>query len=165
MSYMEDKIPEIVGEFYEELPKFPDGRINYSKADKAATTVVFLIHEDEILLLKRSEEVKHRQNKWGVVAGFLDELKPLIEKSFEEVEEETGVEKDMISSIEIGETYRFNQEETTFISHPMMMDLETKPEIEISWEHTEYKWVKINEAKEYLPGYAKKELKMLLSKD
>ncbi len=162
---MEDKIPKIVEKFYEDLPKFPDGRINYSDADKAATTVVFLRHEDEILLLKRSEEVKHRKNKWGVVAGFLDELKPLIEKSFEEVKEETGVEKDLISSIEIGETYKFDREETTFISHPILMKLETKPEIKISWEHTEYKWVKIGEAEEYLPEYAKKELKTLLSKD
>ena len=162
---MEDKIPKIVEEFYKELPKFPDGRINYSKTDKAATTVVFLRFEDEILLLKRSEEVKHRENKWGIVAGFLDELKPLIKKSYEEVEEETGIKKDMISSIEIGDPYKFDREETIFISHPILMDLKTKPEIEISWEHTDYKWVKIDEATEYLPGYAKKELKILLSKD
>jgi len=162
---MEDETPEIVEEFYEKLPKFPDGRINYSEADKAATTAVFLRYQDEILLLKRSGEVKHRKNKWGVVAGFLDELKPLLEKSFEEVKEETGIEKNMISSIEVGETYTFDQENTTFISHPMLMDLKTKPKIETSWEHTEFKWVKIDEASKYLPEYTNKELEMLISKD
>jgi len=160
---MEDETPEILEKFYEELPKFPDGRINYSEADKAATTVVFLRYQDEVLLLKRSEDVKHRKNQWGVVAGFLDELKPLLEKSFEEVKEETGVEKDLISSIEVGETYICDHGDTSFISHPMLMDLKTKPEIETSWEHTEFKWVKIDEASKYLPRYASKELEMLIS--
>ncbi len=161
---MRDKIPKIVKKSHEKLPHFSDGRVDYSDSEKAATTVIFLKYEDEILLLKRSDKVTHRKNRWGVVAGYLDELKPVVKKALEEVNEETGVEKNQISSIIVGNVYKFKKEETTFISHPILMELENKPSVELSWEHTEYKWVKKEKAQDYLPKYAIEELKMLLSK-
>ncbi len=162
---MKDKIPKIVKKFDKKLPKFPDGRIDYSNSKKAATTVVFPKHENEVLILRRSNNVKHRKNKWGVVAGFLDELKPLVKKSLEELEEETGITDDIISSIIIGDPYKFEKEGTSFISHPILTNLKTKPEVKISWEHEEYKWIKITDADDFLPDFAKIELKMLLEKE
>lgn len=161
---MKDKIPKIVKKSHENLPHFSDGRVDYSESEKAPTTVTFLKYKDEILLLKRSDKVTNRKNKWGVVAGYLDELKTLVKKSLEEVKEETGVTKDKISSIVIGDVYRFQNEETTFVSHPVLMELKTKPEIELSWEHTEYRWVKIDNVDDYLPKYALIELNTLISK-
>ncbi len=161
---MKDKIPKIVKSSHKDLPHFSDGRVDYSESEMAPTTVIFLKYNEEILLLKRSDKVTHRKNSWGVVAGYLDELKTLVKKALEEVSEETGITKDKISSIIIGEVYRFQKEETTFVSHPILMELKTKPRIELSWEHTKYKWVKIGKAGEYLPKYALEELDMLLSK-
>ncbi len=161
---MKDKIPKIVKKSHEKLPHFLDGRVDYSESEKAPTTVTFLKHEEEILLLKRSDKVTNRKNSWGVVAGYLDELKPLVKKALEEVREETGITKDQISSIIIGNVYRFKKKETTFISHPILMKLETKPQVELSWEHTDYEWVKKDKVEDYLPKYALEELDMLLSK-
>ena len=55
MSKPTQNIDLILKEF-DRLPKFPDGRIDYSNSDKAPVLTCFVRFEDEILLLKRSEE-------------------------------------------------------------------------------------------------------------
>lgn len=151
MEIMRDeRVPEIVKKCFEEFPHFSDGRVDYSKAGKAPTIITFLRYSDEVLLLKRSDEVGTYRNKWSVVAGYLDELKPVKEKALEEVEEETGISEDSVSSIEIGECFEFNDGEKIWIPHPVLIELEEKPEVELDWEHTEYKWVKEEEVKDYL---------------
>ncbi len=125
--------------------------------------VVFLRYEDEILLLKRSEKVDTHKNRWGVVTGYLDELKPVIEKAFEEMREETGVTKDQIFSIERGKIYKFDGGDTIYISHPFLMKLKDKVDVDLSWEHNDYKWVNIKNVENYLPKFAFNELKTVLS--
>lgn len=146
----DERIPEIVKECFEEFPHFPDGRIDYSKAGKAPTIITFLKHLDEILLLKRSDEVGTYRNEWSVVAGYLDELKTVGKKALEEVEEETGIGEGSVSSIKIGECFEFYDGERTWIPHPILIELEEKPEVELDWEHTDYKWVEKEKVKDYL---------------
>ncbi len=57
---MKDKIvlEKILQEFSEKLPKFPDGRIDYSGSDKAPVLTCFVKFGDKILLLKRSDKVR-----------------------------------------------------------------------------------------------------------
>ncbi len=159
---MDDEIPEIVKDSSKELPHFQDGRIDYSQADRIPVVVVFLKYEDEILLLKRSEKVNTRKGGWGVVAGYLDELKPITEKALDEVKEETGITGDDILSIQEGEVFDFEHDGSRFFSYPILMELERKPDIQLSWEHTEYKWANIENLKKYLPINAMEEFKAVL---
>ena len=99
MDEKEEKILKIIEEFYKKLPKFKDGRIDYSNSDTAPVVTVFIKYKDKILLLKRSDKVRTYQGKWNTVAGYLDELKSTQEKAIEEIKEELGVEKNDISSI------------------------------------------------------------------
>jgi isopentenyldiphosphate isomerase len=139
-----DEIFKFVEELGEKLPKFPNGRINYSKSDIAAVITVFLMHEDEILIMKRSDKVRTYQGKWNTVAGYLDEIKPLEEKVLEEIEEETGIKQEVIQSIKTGKLYSFNDEklDKTWIIQPVLVVLKEKPEIKLDWEHTDFKWIK-----------------------
>lgn len=116
-------------------------------------------HEDEILILKRSKRVNTRRVGWGVVAGYLDELKPLVEKALEEVKEETGISKGEISNIQRGDVFEFDRKGVRFVSFPLLMELKGKPEVELSLEHTEYKWINLQAAGEYLPLNAIKEFR------
>lgn len=71
----------MMGNFAKILPHFPDGRIDYSHASKAPVVIIFVKHKGKILLLKRSSKVRAYKGKWQVVAGYLDEVKPLREKT------------------------------------------------------------------------------------
>lgn len=162
---MEEEVPEIVKSLSKKLPHFQDGRIDYSNADRAPVVVVFLRYEDEILLLKRSEKVNTRKGGWGVVAGYLDELEPVIQKALKEVREETGITEKEISSIYEGKVYDFEHDGVRFFSHPVLMNLKKKPYVQLSWEHTDYKWTNIENVKEYLPSNAIEELRAVISDD
>ena len=56
--------------------------------------ICFVRYNDEILLLKRSDKVWTYKGKWNVVAGYLDEIKPLREKALEELREKPKIKLD-----------------------------------------------------------------------
>ncbi len=147
---MDKKITEILKELDKTLPKFPDGRIDYSKSSVALVITVFIRYKDKILLLKRSDKVSTYKGKWNTVAGYLDEIKPLEEKILEELKEEIGVEKDIISSIILGDPFEFKDERIgkKWIVTPALVELR-KPEIKLDWEHTEYRWVDPEEIRNF----------------
>jgi len=138
------KIPEIVKYFDKSLPHFADGRINYSKSNKAAVVTVFIKNKDEILLLKRSDEVRTYKNKWNTVAGYLDELKPIDEKALEELKEEIGLNPESITSLKTGKPFKIfdSKIRKTWFVHPILVKVKNKPKIRLDWEHSDYKWVK-----------------------
>jgi len=147
----EEKILKIIEEFSKKLPKFKDGRINFANSDIAPVITVFIKYKDRILLLKRSEKVLTYKGKWNSVTGYLDEIKPIREKVAGEVEEELGIKKNNISSILIGESYEFKDNEInkTWIVFPVLVELENEPEVKLDWEHTEYKWIKPEELENF----------------
>jgi len=78
----EAKIFKLLKEFSKKLPKFEDGRINYSCSDEAPVITIFVRYKDKILLLKRSDKVAAYKGKWNTIAGYLDEIRPNKRKNF-----------------------------------------------------------------------------------
>ena len=159
MSEREQRIFETIEELARELPRFPDGRIDYSNSHVALTLTAFVKYEDKILLLKRSGKVRTYRRKWCAVTGYLDELKPISRKALEEVQEELGIRESSISSISIGKPYEFTDAELniTWVDHPILVELKNKPRVKLDWEHTEYRWIKPEEMKDFdtVPGLDK----------
>ena len=151
MNIQEQKILNIIKEFSEKLPKFSDGRIDYSNSNIAPVVIVFIKYKNLILLLKRSDKVRTYQKKWNTVAGYLDEIKPIQKKALEEIQEETKISKENILSIQIKEPYKFTDSEInkTWIIVPVLAELKNKPEIKLDWEHLEYKWINPKELKNF----------------
>ena len=143
----EKKILKIIEEFDKRLPKFPDGRIDYSKSNKAPVIIIFVKYKDKILLLKRSNKVSNYRGKWNTVAGYLDELKPIHKKVLEELNEELGITKNEILSINIGKFYEFTDIDInkTWLILPILVELKEIPSIKLDWEHIEFKWIKEEE--------------------
>lgn len=150
---MQNKIvlEKVLQEFSEKLPKFSDGRIDYSSSDKASVLTCFVKYKDKILLLKRSDKVSNYQGLWNTVAGYLDEFKPLEEKAREELQEELGITADMIKKIKLGEPYEFEDKKInkTWIIFPVLVELNKEPVIKLDWEHTEYKWIDSADLKKF----------------
>lgn len=145
-------IQKTLAEFSKNLPKFPDGRIDYSNSDKALVLTCFIKYQDEILLLQRSDKVGTYRRMWNSVAGYIDEAVPIEEKVMEELGEELGITKDMLKNLKIGETYQFYDADInkTWITVPCLAELHEKPEIKLDWEHIDYKWI----SPEELPKFA-----------
>lgn len=143
----EEKILKIIKRFAKKLPKFADGRIDYSTSETAPVITVFVKYKNKILLLKRSDKVLTYKGKWNTVAGYLDDMKPIKEKALEELSEEIGVKKDIISNIDIRETFKFKDQDLnkTWIVTPVLVMLSYLPQIKLDREHTEFRWIKPEE--------------------
>ncbi len=142
-------ILSIIKEFSKKLPKFKDGRIDYSKSNEAPVITVFIKVKDKILLLKRSNKVLTYKGKWNTIAGYLDEVKPIEEKIKEELREEINVKE--VLSIKIGNYFEILDKKINkkWIVTPVLVELKDRPEIKLDWEHTEFKWIKPEEMKNY----------------
>jgi len=134
---------KVLREFSEKLPKFPDGRIDYSHSNKAPVLTCFVKYEDKILLLKRSDKVRVYQGLWNSVAGYLDEFRPLEEKALEEIREELGLTADIIKQTKLGQPYELvdDKAKKIWVIFPVLVELNKEPVIKLDWEHTDFKWI------------------------
>lgn len=145
----EQKIMNEISELSKKLPKFPDGRIDYTDSNVCLVMSIFVKYENEIILLKRSDKVGSFKGKWNTVSGYLDEIKPLKEKVLEEIREELGFGDENITSINVGKEYKVTKIKKTWVVHPILLQLNKKPEIKLDWEHTEFKWIRPEQIKDF----------------
>ena len=152
------EVMELIERLGKKLPRFPDGRIDYSKSRIAPVITVFVKYKEKILLIKRSGKVGTYKGKWHTVAGYLDEVKPVREKVLEELREEIGIVSG-IRSIRIEKSFEVKDRVIgkTWIVHPVLVELEGEPKIKLDWEHTEFRWIKPGNLKNFdtIPGIHK----------
>lgn len=155
---------ELLEKFSKKLPKFPDGRIDYRDSKEAAVVSVFVMCGNELLLLKRSDRVGNYKGRWNVVAGYFDELKSPEEKALEELKEETGINSDQILKIKSFPHFKLidNEIDKVFYTFPVLVLLDKKPEIKLDWEHTEFKWVDLNNLNKFETVYGLGEILVLV---
>ena len=145
------ELAETLQRFDRELPKFVDGRIDYTNSNEAPVVIIFLRYKDEILLVKRSGRVANYNGKWNTVAGFLDRVRPLEEDIYEELKEELGLDRDQIGHIHKGKSHVLDDKSIgkKWIVFPVIVDTKELPTIKIDWEHTAFKWIKPKELADY----------------
>ncbi|MDO8556756.1 MAG: NUDIX domain-containing protein [Nanoarchaeota archaeon] len=131
------------------LPKFADGRIDYSTAKTAPILVMFVQVKDKIILLKRNKKVVAYPGKWATIAGFLDELCPIKKKVFEELKEELSIDSKQVKSVIFGSHYYFIDKDIKrrWSVYPVLIKLRKLPRVTIDWEHMEYRWIRPEEIK------------------
>lgn len=129
-------------ERYAGLPRFPDGRIDFSEAGSAPVLSCFVRHGDEFLLLKRSGSVR-LTGLWCPVMGFLDEPVSVRDKVLEELSEEIGVSEEAVDRVAFGEPFRAFDGDAgkTWHIHPVLVDLREKVDVSLDMEHEEARWV------------------------
>lgn len=139
----EQSTREMVKNLAAKLPKFPDGRINYSQSDVAPVVTVFIECDGKILLLRRNEKMRNYPGRWNAVTGYIDEVVPVKQKVLEELREETGITEKEIAAIHYGKPYEMKDEQLrkTWIIHPVLVKMNMRPEIKLDQEHTECLWI------------------------
>ena len=155
----ESEIMGLIQHLGKKLPKFDDGRINYKSSKIAPVINIFVRHKDKILLLKRSNKVTNYSGIWNNVSGYFDEIKSIKDKAMEEVSEEIGIVEKNVSSIKIGEPFGLTDAKIkkVWVICPVLIDLKTKPEVKLNYEHTQYKWINPKDLAKFetVPGLAR----------
>jgi 8-oxo-dGTP pyrophosphatase MutT (NUDIX family) len=138
------------------LPKFPDGRINYTTSDVAPVVNCMVYHNEQVLLLRRSNRVGADQGKWSGVDGYIDTLDPLRSTVLKELKEELRLPEEGVADIQIARPYRSADPKAkkTWIVYPVLVELTKAPNITLDWEHTRYEWVRPDKINRFdlLPG-------------
>ena len=98
---------------------------------------------DEVLLLRRSQQVGTYRGRWAGVSGYVEEADPLTQ-AYREVEEEVGLTREEVSLVGAGEPLEVvdAEAERRWIVHPFLFEVGTDTQVRVDWEHTEARWVR-----------------------
>jgi len=141
-------------------PKFvpKPGQVDYTNIRYAPVIQCVLKHNDNVLLLKRSQDLRIYPGYWSGVAGFLDDAKDVEVKVYEELKEELGLKRKNVISIKHGNLLSHEAKEyvKTFLILPFLIEVDTD-NINLDWETSEYKWLAPEDAKKMnlMPGFDK----------
>jgi 8-oxo-dGTP diphosphatase len=111
---------------------------------------VFLEHNRKILLLRRSHKVRTMQAMWAGISGYVESKYPL-EQTLIEIKEETGLSKEKVKLICIGqplEAIEHGNPDHIWIVHPYLFHSNTNL-VKIDWEHDEFRWINPNQIQNY----------------
>jgi len=129
------------------LPRFADGRVDYSTSSAAPVLDCYVYCADKLLVLKRSNPLGEFENQWHVVSGFLDEERPLRELAIAELFEEIGPQE-----IELMEALPpwCSRDARFWTVYPVAARIAGSSEIRLNEEHSEFAWIPFEDAGLYL---------------
>lgn len=111
----------------------------------------FLIDNDKVLILKRSQLVGTQKGKWSGVSGYLEEAEPL-NQAYKEILEETGLLKSSLTLLNSGDSIDIPDSEKDGIFwrvYPFLFEVIRPMKIVLDWEHDEMEWVIPSDVKNY----------------
>lgn len=120
-----------------------EGRaVNYTNADIAPIVMCTVVCGEEILLVKRGFGLADAEGYWSTINGFIDEQKPVKEIAQQELREELGLKVEA-ENIKVAPSYTLQnpKEKRKYIVFPCLVLLDTKPEIKLDKEHTDFAWI------------------------
>ncbi|MBI2052656.1 MAG: NUDIX domain-containing protein [Candidatus Ryanbacteria bacterium] len=133
------------------------GQIDYTDIKRAPVINCVVECGGEILIVKRSPDMKYYPSAWNGISGFLDDDKKIEDKVREELSEELGIQKENIVSIKEGKVFEVDepQYKKTWIVHPVRIVVRDK-KIKLDWEAEDHRWVKPDDAMKLkcIPGFA-----------
>ena len=99
--------------------------------------------EDEILLLRRSQQVGTYRGRWAGVSGYIEGADPLAQ-AYAEISEETGLAREDVQLLRTGEPLAVVdvEAERRWLVHPFLFEVREPARIRTDWEHIEARWIR-----------------------
>ena len=112
----------------------------------------FIMDDDKVLILKRSDKVKSMKGLWAGISGIIEkkDITPL-DRARIEIFEETGINENEIQLLKSIEQMKI--ESAQYKNHewnifPFLFKAKN-PKIKLNWENSDFDWIKPNEIKNY----------------
>ena len=119
------------------------------RATKIVTS--FIQDEQKLLILRRSNKVKTMKGLWAGISGIIEKNETPLTRAKIEIYEETGISEDKIRLIKNAAKLRIHSpqyENHEWEIFPFLFEAKN-PDIKLNWENSEYKWITIDELKNY----------------
>ena len=111
----------------------------------------FLSYNDKFLILKRSIQVRSMNGLWSGVSGVIEKNEEPIKRARIEIFEELGISEKHVTLIKsnnelIVESPQYKNHQ--WLIFPFLFKTD-KNEIKLNWENSEFKWIDVNQLKEF----------------
>ena len=111
----------------------------------------FIRDNEKLLILKRSDEVKTMKGLWAGISGIIEKNEEPLKRAKIEIFEEVGIIEDEITLVKSAEEMRINSPQ--YQNHeweifPFLFEAKN-PTIKLNWENSDFKWIQIDELKNY----------------
>ena len=118
---------------------------------KTRIVTSFLNHNDKILILKRSQQVRTMKGLWSGVSGIIENNEMPIKRARIEIFEEVGIKEQNIELIKSGN--EISVESPQYKNHqwvifPFLFQTEIS-DIKLNWENSDFRWIHVNDLKEF----------------
>tara|TARA_B110000438_G_scaffold165165_1_gene158024 strand:+ start:799 stop:1203 length:405 start_codon:yes stop_codon:yes gene_type:complete len=111
----------------------------------------FIKNNNKILILKRSDKVRSMKGLWAGVSGIIENNEKPLDRAKIEIFEEIGIKKEKIKLIKNIEKIKISSPQ--YVNHEWEIFsflFETNDiKIKLNWENSEFKWIKLDELKNY----------------
>lgn len=108
------------------------------------------INKYEQLILKRNGNTNPYPNLWQVVTGRIEKFETPIETAIREVFEETGLVPNKLWNLPfLASFYNYRSNEINF-SPVFVFEVYENSKINLSQEHSEYKWIQLDEISNFV---------------
>ncbi len=118
---------------------------NFRNAAKA-----FIIKDGKLFMMKRRPNDVHKPGIWDIPGGRLELGENPFEGLKREMKEETGCEIEILMPIDIRHFVRDDEQKITMI---MFLSKLLSDDVQLSEEHTEYKWIDIESELNEIPEF------------
>ena len=111
----------------------------------------FIRDNDKLLILKRSNKVKSMKGLWAGISGIIENNELPLKRAKIEIFEEAGIIEEDITLIKSAEEMRINSpqyENHEWEIFPFLFESKN-PTIKLNWENSEFKWINVEELKNY----------------
>ena len=111
----------------------------------------FIKDNDKFLLLKRSDTVKTMKGLWAGVSGIIEKNEEPLRRAKIEIFEELGITEDKIKFLKSAAKMKVNSpqyENHEWEIFPFLFEVKN-PIIKLNWENSKYKWITVDEIKNY----------------
>jgi 8-oxo-dGTP pyrophosphatase MutT (NUDIX family) len=128
------------------------GMVSIAGVKENDVTTSILRCGERVLILKRSDKVGTNKGKWAGVSGYVESGEVPDQTAPREIREELSIER--FTLIGKGEPIHIREEGHLWTIHPYLFEAESE-DVTTDWEHTEHRWVRPSEVKEYdtVPGF------------
>ena len=119
-----------------------------------------VLHNNKVLILKKSSDDYNYPNKWGFCSGFIKEFEAGEDAVLREIKEETGLDANLVKTAEIFEV-KDEEKQKTWVVKCFLCSVQ-HDDVKLCHENQEYKWILPEDMDKYetVPA-AKKDLKVL----